>query len=302
MLNNIDLSKIRVFKEVFLNLNIHRASESLHISPSAVSQSLKNLESELGKQLFIRSKQRILPTELAKDFFERIVPLYQNLTGELADFVLDRSGLVRTIRVGAPIHFGSEYLVNFIKRWEKKNDYLVDMYLADSATLLTKLKRGELDMFFAEKELSAKGITRGIRRRCVIDDTLTFACGPKIYELLESKSIRYNKMVSLPHLLKEDQSELMECYLHYFKKKPLSLSSKLITNDSESLLKAVLANLGVGVFYYSQIENYLIKGTLIDMMLDRKPLQKSLDLFQLDNFIPSDGHLSFVEQLLETLK
>ncbi|MGK0367980.1 MAG: DNA-binding transcriptional LysR family regulator, partial [Thermoproteota archaeon] len=86
MLNNIDLSKIRIFNEVYKCLNIHRASENLQITPSAVSQTLKNLELELGEQLFVRTRQKIIATELGEAFFEKIIPLAVGLEQGLENF------------------------------------------------------------------------------------------------------------------------------------------------------------------------------------------------------------------------
>lgn len=301
MLNNIDLTKIRVFKEVFLNLNIHRASENLHITPSAVSQSLKNLESDLGKQLFVRSKQRILPTELAKDFFERIIPIYQSLIGELADFMYDPGDLSRTIRVGAPIVFGKDFLINHISEWEREKNFKVDLYLAESSTLIQKLKRGELDYFFAEKDIPVKGITSGVRRRKIIDDALTLAAGPKLIESL-SGVFKFKELIRMPHIMQESSTDLLDCYYAAFKKKPITLLTKLVTEDNEALLQAALENLGIGVFYYSQINHYLKKGKLVDLLEGRRVLRKSLDLFQLDNFHPNNMHFEFIESFLENIQ
>jgi DNA-binding transcriptional LysR family regulator len=87
-------------------LNLHRASEQLHITPSAVSQSLKNLESDLGIQLFVRTKKSVLPTEEAHQFFEKIVPPLQSLLNEIGHFLIGRIDQVPVVRIGAIESFG----------------------------------------------------------------------------------------------------------------------------------------------------------------------------------------------------
>jgi DNA-binding transcriptional LysR family regulator len=296
MLNNVDLSKLRIFKEVYLKLNIHRASEILQITPSAVSQSLKNLELDLGKQLFIRSKQRIVATELARDFYERIIPLYSGLRLELSDFVLNPSELMKTIKVGAPIHFGRDKLLPFIKQWSRKHDFSADMYFADSTTLLNKLKRAEIDLFFADKELS----TTGVKRISILNDSLVFACTSKVLskELTDIKlPMAYKDLVEMPHVVSENDALLKDSYFHYYKRKPQNLKNRLITSDTETLLKAVLAHFGVGLFYKSQIQNLLDRGTLINLVEGKRKFSKTLDLIYLDNLNLQDSHLSFITEL-----
>ena len=50
---NIDFELYRVFYAVANNGNIAKAADELKISQSAISKSIKNLEEQLGGQLFV---------------------------------------------------------------------------------------------------------------------------------------------------------------------------------------------------------------------------------------------------------
>ena len=52
----VKLELYRVFREVAEAGNISLAAENLYLSQSAVSQSVKQLEQQLGTRLFLRSK------------------------------------------------------------------------------------------------------------------------------------------------------------------------------------------------------------------------------------------------------
>ena len=54
---NIDLELYRLFYVVAKNGNMTKASEELHISQPAISQSIKKLESQLDGTLFLRSRK-----------------------------------------------------------------------------------------------------------------------------------------------------------------------------------------------------------------------------------------------------
>ena len=51
---NVDLELYRVFYVVAKNKHMTKASEELHISQPAISQSIKKLENQLGGTLFLK--------------------------------------------------------------------------------------------------------------------------------------------------------------------------------------------------------------------------------------------------------
>ena len=53
---NINFELYRVFYTVANHGNITKASDELNISQPAISKSIKNLEEQLGGQLFLRTK------------------------------------------------------------------------------------------------------------------------------------------------------------------------------------------------------------------------------------------------------
>ena len=69
---NIDFELYRVFYTVANNGNITKASEELNISQPAISKSIKNLEEQLGGQLFVRTKRGVVLTEEGKEFYNYI--------------------------------------------------------------------------------------------------------------------------------------------------------------------------------------------------------------------------------------
>ena len=65
-----------------------KASERLHIAPQTLSNSIKNLESTLNAQLFIRNKKGVELTykgELAQKYFTEIMQSYHAFLGEIND-------------------------------------------------------------------------------------------------------------------------------------------------------------------------------------------------------------------------
>ncbi|MBL4768528.1 MAG: LysR family transcriptional regulator [Rhodobacteraceae bacterium] len=71
---NISLNAIRIFATVAENQSISRAADVLHVTPSAVSHQVKNLEADLGAALFARKSNAISLTTIGRAFLDDVVP------------------------------------------------------------------------------------------------------------------------------------------------------------------------------------------------------------------------------------
>lgn len=67
-----NLNKYKMFYEVAKEGNITRAAEKLYISQPAISQTIKDLEEELGVALFIRNKKGVELTRVGCEIFARV--------------------------------------------------------------------------------------------------------------------------------------------------------------------------------------------------------------------------------------
>ena len=86
---NIDLELYRLFYVVAKNGNMTKASEELHISQPAISQSIKKLENQLDGTLFLRSRKGMELTSEGKMFFDYIkgaLNLIENAENEFSSF------------------------------------------------------------------------------------------------------------------------------------------------------------------------------------------------------------------------
>ena len=105
MLNDnmkIKLRRIEVFMAVIENGSFSAAAHALEIAQSAVSISIKELEKELGTQLFIRTSRKVELTESGRLLKERAAPvmsLLLNVKSEIKDL---ENLAIGQLRIAAP--------------------------------------------------------------------------------------------------------------------------------------------------------------------------------------------------------
>ena len=144
---NIDFELYRIFYVVANNKNITKASEELHISQPAISKSIKNLEKQLGGELFVRTKRGVILTEEGKEFYNYIkqaIEYINNAENKFTDLMNLETG---SIRIGISTTLTKEFLLPYLEEFHEKYpkiDIQIDTNV--SAELLSKLRNGLLDI------------------------------------------------------------------------------------------------------------------------------------------------------------
>ncbi|MCO7564476.1 LysR substrate-binding domain-containing protein [Pseudomonas sp. S 311-6] len=99
--DKLDLNLIRVFDAVMEERSVLRASQRLHLSPSAVSHALGRLREGLGEEIFVRTGQGMTPTHYAYQISEplrsALRSIGETLAGAAAPFnpgSIDRSFVI----------------------------------------------------------------------------------------------------------------------------------------------------------------------------------------------------------------
>jgi len=71
VVSELDWNDIRIFLALFRGRSVRKAADKLEMSHSTVSRHLTDLETSLGAVLFTRSRDGLLPTDMAIRFWRR---------------------------------------------------------------------------------------------------------------------------------------------------------------------------------------------------------------------------------------
>ena len=113
------LRGLRTFCVAARHERFRTAGEVLFITPSAVSHQVKNLEQELGQQLFERGSRELQLTDVGRSLFEEIDPLIEQLDTIAGSY--RKGGRRSSIRISVQPFFASEFFVPRLSEFTAKH-------------------------------------------------------------------------------------------------------------------------------------------------------------------------------------
>ncbi|WP_414833040.1 LysR family transcriptional regulator [Afifella sp. YEN Y35] len=93
-----DFAQIRAFLAVAETLNFSRAAEKLGVTPSALSQTIRAFEAEVGQQMFQRTTRSVVLTEAGAHLRGRMEPAVAEMSAALAQ-AHSKGGPRGTVRI-----------------------------------------------------------------------------------------------------------------------------------------------------------------------------------------------------------
>lgn len=143
----MELRHLRYFLVVAEELNFTKASEKLFISQPPLSRQIKELENEIGAQLFIRSNKKVLLTEAGKYFYKEITVQMQNLEGIVLKTKKIAEHVSGEYRIGYISSTFSNTLTKLVKFLMAKYPFLsIKLYEASTTKQILALEQHKLDL------------------------------------------------------------------------------------------------------------------------------------------------------------
>lgn len=147
-LPNLDMDALRSLVAILRLGGLARAAERIGRSPSAVSQQMRKLESQLGEPLFRKQGRRVVLTEAGDRvhaYARRILELNDEAVHAVRSAAIDG-----TVRFGLPGDFAESWLPAALGQFRKAYPAVrVDVLVEPNRLLLERLDRGELDLVLA---------------------------------------------------------------------------------------------------------------------------------------------------------
>jgi DNA-binding transcriptional LysR family regulator len=94
-----DFAELRAFATVVERASFARAADHLGLSPSALSQTIRQLETRLGVRLLNRTTRSVAPTAAGSRLHERVAPMIREIDAAVAEVVASTGRTAGTLRI-----------------------------------------------------------------------------------------------------------------------------------------------------------------------------------------------------------
>ena len=193
----MDLNLFRVFDAMMLHRSVRKASQTLSVTPSAVSHALSRLRQSIGDELFIPAESGMQPTrralELASAVREGLEKLESALTGK-ESVPADP----RTFPIGATDYACMVILPSLVKRLAESAPTVdLRVFPSNHIELVQRLEKGRADLVIG----SFTELPAGIRRTRLLreDEVIAVRTGHP----LTRGRITKERLLEFPHVVVE---------------------------------------------------------------------------------------------------
>ncbi len=263
----VDLELYRVFYTVARCGNLTKASEQLYISQPAVSQAIKQLETQLGLPLFIRTRRGVELTEQGGKLIYREVEdalkLLDNAENKLSEAKQSPTG---TIRLGATesifSHILSDKIVQFHNRYPGVRFELTTGTTPDT---IQQLKNNRIDIGFINMPIE-NGDVNFLSTVTRLHDI--FVANDK-YAHLKDRVVEVSELTTLPLLMIEANTVARRSMREYTRSLGVNLTADIEVASWDFMLKLVSSGMGVGCIPREYCQKELESGQLF--ALDVRP-------------------------------
>jgi DNA-binding transcriptional LysR family regulator len=264
-MNSDQLNGLIALKAVAEKRNFTLGAEALGISPSAISQAIRQLEKRLGVTLLSRTTRSTNLTEAGERFLKEASPAIDQLLiamNNVGSFASKPSGKLRINlpRIAYP-NILEPLVTSFIKKFP---DISVELYFEDE---LSDLVEGGFDAGIRLTELTAKDMVAikifGPIRHVVVASPKYLN---KVGRPKHPKDLIHHNCLNF-RFGKASVYERWE-FEQKGKEFQVQVQGSMISNDSITLLNAALNDLGMIYYIQEMIEDKLKNGKL-EVVLDQ---------------------------------
>ena len=290
---NIDFELYRIFYVVANHCNITKASEELSISQPAISKSIKNLEEQLGGQLFVRTKRGVVLTEEGKEFYNYIkqaIEYINNAENKFTDLINLETGC---IKIGISTTLTKEFLLPYLEEFHSLYPK-IDIQIITNLTsdLMPKLKNGLIDIVILNLNDKNYGNDIDIIKCRKINDC--FVVNNKYKDLI-GKEIFLKDLNNYPLILQRKGSNTREFLDNIARKNGVILKPNIEVASYSLVVEFSKIGLGIGYVTKEYIKDAIKNKELFELTIKEKIPSRYIGIALPKNHVPNFSTKKLIE-------
>lgn len=199
----MNLIQLETFLAVARTQSFTHAAPAVHLTQSAVSRQIQELEKSLGVQLFERLTGRVSLTTAGRALMEevpRLLRQVQNVRLRLADISEGEAG---EIRIGASVSAANTFLPQVLARFRQLNPSVtLSLLPGRTGPLIEKIRNNEVDVAVIGSEVSESDLETCYRVR----DELVLVASPT-HPLVRKSTVPVAQLTGVEFIFREPGSD-----------------------------------------------------------------------------------------------
>jgi DNA-binding transcriptional LysR family regulator len=292
-----EFAELKAFAAIVGHASFARAADHLGLSASALSQTIRQLETRLGVRLLNRTTRSVAPTEAGTRLYDRIMPMMQEMDAAVAAAVAVTGRTAGTLRINTLSMAAKKLIAPRLGRFHRAYpDVVLDIVIDDG---LSDIIAGRFDAGIRigerlEKDMIAVRLTPDIPMLAVASPQYLAQRGePKVPADLHRHTCvnwRFPGSGAVYRWKMEKKNKKIE----------LEVNGPLISNLQEVVVEGTLQGLGILYAYDDdRVHESIAAGRLKRVLADWSPTLPGLFLYYSDRRNPHPALRPFIDCLLD---
>lgn len=263
------------------------AASELSITPSAVSHQIKNLESQLGIELFRRLTRALEFTEAGNKYFDFLDTMFERLESETRQIQREISREI--VRLCAPPFFAEEAILPRLLSFQDSSPHTDIRVSTQPSAVPGHPADADVSILLGEPASQKLRIHRLFERKLVV------ACSPKYLKKHRIKS--YKDLDGHTLLVHERWPDAWDDWASAVETKTPAPGKLLRSDSTSALAHAAQQGLGVALVSWPLGRNWFADGSLVRVFDE----EVSTGLYFFLAVRPEDQHRNEVSRLCDWL-
>lgn len=262
----VNLELYRVFYTVAKRGSLTKAAEELFISQPAVSQSIKQLENQLGIPLFNRTHRGMeLSGQGGKLIFKQVeeaLAILENAESKLTEI---NSSAVGILRIGATDGIFSNVLADKIVQFNATYPAVkIELITGTSPETLTQLKENKCDVGFINLPIQDKDVSFTGTVAHLSD---VFVAGEK-FAHLKGKEAELSALQEYPLIMIEENTVARRALTAFLDTHGVKLNADIEVENWDLMLKFARKGMGIGCVPREYAQKFIDSGELFELYVN----------------------------------
>lgn len=272
---NINLEYYKIFYHVATELSITGAAKKLCISQPAVSQAIKQLEQELGIELFTRRAKGVSLTRAGTLLYSYVGKGYETILAGEEQLTKMMNLEYGEVRIGASDMTLQFYLLPFLEQFHQLYPGIkVTVTNAPTPQTIDHLYQGRIDFGVVTRPVEVDTQFDVFQVRKIQD---VFVAGDK-FQNLQGKKLDYSELTELPLICLEGDTSTRKYVDCFLKEMQVEVTPEFELATSDMIVQFALRNLGVGCVVEDFARKQLDSGELFRLEFEQSIPERDMCL------------------------